>query len=73
MLSFSLSAIADETPEFEMKENTTSHDKEVVDGSRFYEILQAVNLKLGKTVNSSSYSYSIAEEHCIIRFNLKYI
>ena len=47
--------------------------KEVVDGSRFYEILQAVNLKLGKTVNSSSYSYSIAQEHGIIRFTLKYL
>ena len=47
--------------------------KETVEGYRFYEILQAINLKLGKTVNSSSYSYSVLDEHNILRFNLKYI
>ena len=47
--------------------------KELIDGYRIYEILQAINLKLDKTVNSSRYKYSISEEHNTIKFYLQYI
>lgn len=47
--------------------------KHLIDNSHFYDILQAVNLKLGKVVDSTGFSYSVNEESPIVKFVLKYL
>lgn len=58
---------------FENAEDFRLAHKELIENGKFYDILQAVNLKLGKTVNSSGYSYYKYEEKNIFKFVLKYI
>ena len=45
---------------------------ELIDNNRFYDILQEANIRLGQSICSSQYKYSVIPERLIIRFYYSY-
>ena len=46
---------------------------DLIDNNRFYDILQEANLRLGQSICSSQYKYSVIPERLIIRFYYSYL